>query len=542
MKRVFSLLLVLALVLSSAPAVLPAEAADLPGVVMFAAPTDGAYSLFLGGSGTATATLSGFALELLTVETSDRVRLTGPGWELSSTVADKSVPWVVAAITLPCAADSVIVTVNGTYTSVLSFAAERPSGSVAYIAYPAPTGSAADCSITSDTADVSVPLSGITGRAKLLCDLFVQFIAPQAVTVPVEVLGSDRYQKNWEAGRKTAGSSSWAPDNLRSAILLGLVPNDLASDWKKPISRLEFCRTVVKSLETLTGKTMDKLMSERGVQRNPAAFSDTSHPDVLACFALGVVSGNGDGTFAPGGTLTRAHAAGFLRNMALMLGENVAAPSHGFTDKNFAAWMTPHINYVKSKSIMIGNGDGTFGPTATFTREQAVTTMLNFTMYYFWRAYGEQALLTRARMFKNQDYLSFTQAEYLRALELAGEMLRLVNLERAKEGLAPLELDLGLTVISMLKCHDMDERGYFAHESPTYGQSWDALRTMGISYRSAGENLLSGTTSASEALSLWMDSPGHRSNILDTGYTKIGIGVSWTSGKMGVLWAQTFMS
>lgn len=114
-----------------------------------------------------------------------------------------------------------------------------------------------------------------------------------------------------------------------------------------------------------------------------------------------------------------------------------------------------------------------------------------------------------------------------------------VNEERAKAGLAPLKIDYRLVSTARAKSQDMIDNGYFAHESPVLGSPFEQLKRAGISYRYAGENI-AGNTSASRAMEAWMNSPGHRVNILNPEFTHIGIGVM-DGGPYGKMMTQQFV-
>lgn len=119
------------------------------------------------------------------------------------------------------------------------------------------------------------------------------------------------------------------------------------------------------------------------------------------------------------------------------------------------------------------------------------------------------------------------------------EMLRLVNSERAKAGLRPLAANADLTKLARLKCQDMMNRGYFGHNSPTYGSPFDMIKGAGIAYRTAGENLAGAPTVASAHQSL-MNSDGHRRNILNGSFTEVGIGAV-SGGPYGMMFCQMFI-
>ncbi|MFJ5768962.1 CAP domain-containing protein [Psychrobacillus sp. NPDC093180] len=117
------------------------------------------------------------------------------------------------------------------------------------------------------------------------------------------------------------------------------------------------------------------------------------------------------------------------------------------------------------------------------------------------------------------------------------QVVDLVNSERAKAGLQALQIDAKLTESAQAKSQDMKNKNYFSHTSPTYGSPFDQMKSLGISYKSAGENIAMGQRTASEVMDAWMKSPGHKANILNPSYTHIGVGLS----DSGYYWTQQFI-
>lgn len=117
------------------------------------------------------------------------------------------------------------------------------------------------------------------------------------------------------------------------------------------------------------------------------------------------------------------------------------------------------------------------------------------------------------------------------------KVVELTNQERAKNGLKPLALDTELSKVAREKSRDMQSKGYFSHTSPTYGSPFDMMKKFGISYRSAGENIAMGQRTPEEVVNAWMNSSGHRANILNSSYTHIGVGHVAT----GNYWTQMFI-
>lgn len=126
------------------------------------------------------------------------------------------------------------------------------------------------------------------------------------------------------------------------------------------------------------------------------------------------------------------------------------------------------------------------------------------------------------------------RAEAGSALET--EAYKLVNRQRKAHGLAPLAADFSLGALARIKSQDMAANGYFDHTSPTYGSPFTMMKSLGVSYTSAGENIAKGYRSAAEVVAAWMASDSHRANILSERYTAMGIGYSngcWTQWLIG---------
>lgn|GEM_PF-387769 len=118
-------------------------------------------------------------------------------------------------------------------------------------------------------------------------------------------------------------------------------------------------------------------------------------------------------------------------------------------------------------------------------------------------------------------------------------MIDLVNQERAKAGLAPLAVDMTLVDLARKKSQDMVANNYFSHTSPTYGDPFTMMTNAGVSYRTAGENI-AGAPTVDQAHAALMNSAGHRQNILNPNYNKIGVGVA-TGGPYGKMFTQLFI-
>ncbi|MDQ0337247.1 putative YkwD family protein [Caldalkalibacillus uzonensis] len=118
------------------------------------------------------------------------------------------------------------------------------------------------------------------------------------------------------------------------------------------------------------------------------------------------------------------------------------------------------------------------------------------------------------------------------------KMVDLVNQERQKRGLSPLKVDAELVKVARVKAQDMIDNNYFGHHSPTYGSPFDMLNHFGVQFRTAGENL-AGNPSVEGAHQSLMNSDGHRANILNGQFGKVGIGII-DGGPYGKMFVQLF--
>ncbi|MCP8615303.1 SafA/ExsA family spore coat assembly protein [Salirhabdus salicampi] len=116
----------------------------------------------------------------------------------------------------------------------------------------------------------------------------------------------------------------------------------------------------------------------------------------------------------------------------------------------------------------------------------------------------------------------------------------ITNQYRAENGLKPLQFDWQLARVARYKSADMRDKGYFSHNSPTYGSPFEMMKSFNISYQKAAENIAAGQRTPEEVVRSWMNSPGHRKNILDPEMTHIGVGYA-KGGSYGHYWTQMFI-
>lgn len=131
-----------------------------------------------------------------------------------------------------------------------------------------------------------------------------------------------------------------------------------------------------------------------------------------------------------------------------------------------------------------------------------------------------------------------TSVENTNLSQMELEVVRLVNIEREKNGLSPFTISNELSNVARIKSQDMSVNNYFSHQSPKYGSPFDMMKSFGINYKTAGENIAKGYSSPESVVRGWMNSQGHRENILNGSFNTIGVGAFNSNGT--IYWTQMF--
>ncbi|MBY7142724.1 hypothetical protein KFZ56_06465 [Virgibacillus sp. NKC19-3] len=137
----------------------------------------------------------------------------------------------------------------------------------------------------------------------------------------------------------------------------------------------------------------------------------------------------------------------------------------------------------------------------------------------------------------NQEQQNQDQEQSQELSQFEQEVVELTNQEREKHGLRPLEIDTELSEVARDKSQDMAQNNYFSHDSPTHGSPFDMMQSYGVDYSTAGENIAKGQTTPEQVVNGWMNSDGHRANILNEDFTHIGVGYV----EQGNHWTQQFI-
>lgn len=122
---------------------------------------------------------------------------------------------------------------------------------------------------------------------------------------------------------------------------------------------------------------------------------------------------------------------------------------------------------------------------------------------------------------------------------LEADVVALCNAERKKNGLKPLTINWEVARVARYKSEDMKNLKYFSHESPVYGSPFQMLKSFNIKYKTAGENIAKGQKTAKAVVDAWMNSAGHRANILNASFTETGVG--FCEGNGTTYWTMIFI-
>ena len=161
--------------------------------------------------------------------------------------------------------------------------------------------------------------------------------------------------------------SSWAVGQVTSAVEQGLVPEHLQYDYTQPITREEFCALAVVFYENMMGEEITDL----------AEFNDTVCINVQKIGGIGIVTGVGNGNFAPDDTLTREQAAVILTRLAEAVGQPFPIATATFSDNDsISSWAIDAVGRIQAAGIMGGTGNNMFSPHDSYTREQSIITVL----------------------------------------------------------------------------------------------------------------------------------------------------------------------
>ncbi len=174
------------------------------------------------------------------------------------------------------------------------------------------------------------------------------------------------------------GPSTWAQGSIDSARSLGILPEHLDSNYKRNITRKEFCDLIANFIRVKTNMSVEYTCTKREIAVASKPFSDSNDYYVPYIAALGIINGYPDGSFRPKDAIKRQDAAIMLQRLATFLEADTSGSAKAFTDAaQISEYAKQGVDYVTSLGIMNGNANGTFSPLSNITREQAVITIMN---------------------------------------------------------------------------------------------------------------------------------------------------------------------
>lgn len=171
--------------------------------------------------------------------------------------------------------------------------------------------------------------------------------------------------------------ATWAVDEVDAAIANGLVPDALLSNYDAPITRADFCLSIVHLLKAYTGLDAETFITSKGlIVPNNSPFTDVDDLNVTYAYILGITSGYPDNTFKPNASISRQEAAKMLSNTFFTLDKETSADWKEYSDNDdISYWAKPSVALVDAYDIMNGVGDNHFDPTGNYQRQMAILTM-----------------------------------------------------------------------------------------------------------------------------------------------------------------------
>ncbi|RNF39988.1 S-layer homology domain-containing protein [Planococcus salinus] len=300
-------------------------------------------------------------------------------------------------------------------------------------------------------------------------------------------------------------SKHWAYESIHSLSAAEIV-NGYSTGFFRPdreVTRAQAAVILARALEVDTATTFQPDFQDI----DPDYYA---YPAVAALTEQGVFSNTGK--FNPGQPLPRSQMAKII-----VEGFDIVVDSNhqlAFRDVPSTLWAHDYIITLAEVGISEGYTPTTFRYGVNVTRGQLA-------------AFIDRALQFERAVEEGTISYDATQQLYQGVNStgsVAHETIPLVNQERANANLTALEEDPELTRIAQLKAEDMAENDYFEHTSPTYGEPWEMAVALGYPTNQVGENIAGGYKSPGETVAAWMDSQGHRENILRASYTHIGVG------------------
>ena len=331
-------------------------------------------------------------------------------------------------------------------------------------------------------------------------------------------------QQTLAAGFKDVPTSHWAYQSITKLTNANII-NGYSDNTYKPethVTRAQAAKILAYAIQT-------PLTTSFKPSYTDVPTSHWAYREIAALTEKGIFSNATK--FNPNSYLTRAEMSKILTKGYRIIVDNNHEVS--FKDVSPAGWDHPYVTTLAEVEISTGYSPLYYKPAMQVTRAQMAV--------FLDRAITFDQKRNSGVIKYDAVNKTYTDSSISIVNETAKQTARLVNLERAKIGLPSLAVDGQLSKIATIKAEDMNKNDYFAHKSPTYGEPWDMAEHFGYSYRSFGENIAYGQQTPEEVVKAWMNSPGHKANILSKSYTNIGAGIAKNS-QGRIYWVHMFSS
>lgn len=255
--------------------------------------------------------------------------------------------------------------------------------------------------------------------------------------------------------------ASWALDEINEATANGLIPESLLSDYAAPISRADFCLTIIQLLEVYTEMSVEDIIESKALKvPEMSPFTDVNDRNVTYAYILGITSGYPDNTFKPNASISRQEAAKMLTSTFYALHKDINAPEKIYSDNtSISVWAKPYVEFVDEYNIMKGVGGNRFDPTGTYQRQMAIITM--------------NRMYNNIDLAKSADYGFSTPSHYLiyglgnteqYTMIYGNSSYKLYSMEYSKNGnLAGIKIARNMyEEIFEMEVYVKDSRDYFA--------------------------------------------------------------------------------
>lgn len=321
------------------------------------------------------------------------------------------------------------------------------------------------------------------------------------------------------ASFKDVSKDRWSYDHIQSLVELNVI-NGFPDGTYRPevnLTRAQGAIIIGRALDVNTNQPRQHTFSD-------VTRSTVGYEYIHALTNMGIF--DKAEKFNPKNPLTRAQMAKVLVHAFDLSGQSY---KH-FTDVPQNHWAYDDVQTLVATGITTGTSQNTFSPNKAVTREQ-MAAFIHRTLDY------RDGNLTPPEEPPVQE--PDEQNEYS---QMAVDILNLTNEERRKAGLSALKMHAETQELAMIKAKDFYINSYFDHTSPVYGSPFDMMNDAGLEYRTAGENIAAGYPSAEAVVNGWMNSPGHRANILNPAYTHLGVGYFKTDGGYSTYYVQMFIT